>query len=361
MLGKILDINLNHLGRQIENQIIWEGVDITNDISDDIISLTASDSINEFDTVDLEMENRDERWYKSWMPKIGETILFKYKLTNWEFLGIQEYEVGKFYIDDVRYSGPPDKVMVKAISVDTSSTILEEKKNRVWEKVTLEKIAKDIASSNNLELIYESDFNREYSRLEQKLEPDITFLRRITKELGINIKLYNDKLILFDENKYVKKEPIITLTRTDLKSYDFSTDNTDMYSKCTISYFDPRLKKKIEVSYTAKGDNKAKRANRRTLFIDAQQAPPGKTKEQKQSYLLEIAKRELEQKVKHAITGSISIMGRNQPIIVGDTLQILGFGEYEGKYLIEGINTEYTTFTLSLKIRKQIEEETENG
>ena len=359
MLNQILDLNLNEKGRRIINSIVWEGTDVTNDISNDIISLTGTDSINEFDTVDLEMENRDGRWYKSWAPKIGETIVFNYTLVNWEYPGIQSYDVGKFYIDDVQYNGPPDKVTVKTISVDSSSTILEEKKNRVWEKVTLEKVAKDIAEANGIELIYDCDYNREYSRLEQQLESDISFLKKTTKELGINVKLYNDRLVLFEEDKYTKKEPILVLNREDLKSYSFSQDNTNMYQKCTISYFDSRLKKKIEVTYTAKGDKGAKRANKRTLFIDEQKAPPGKTKEQKESYLLEVAKKELEEKRKHAINGDITILGRVQPITNGDVIQILGFGEYEGKYIVENVNTDYTSFTLSLKMRKIAEEESD--
>lgn len=55
---------------------------------------------------------------------------------------------------------------------------------------------------------FESDFNRVYTRLEMKLESYFNFLKRITKEAGINVKLYNDRLILFEEEMYERKSQL---------------------------------------------------------------------------------------------------------------------------------------------------------
>lgn len=54
--------NLVQDARRIELEVIYEGNNITSYISNDILSLTYSDSFNEFDSIDLSIENRDNRW-----------------------------------------------------------------------------------------------------------------------------------------------------------------------------------------------------------------------------------------------------------------------------------------------------------
>lgn len=54
--------------RRMELEIIYEGKDITKYISPDLIDFSQSDSLNEFDTINLTIQNRDMNWMKSWNP-----------------------------------------------------------------------------------------------------------------------------------------------------------------------------------------------------------------------------------------------------------------------------------------------------
>lgn len=222
--------NLVQDARRIELEVIYEGSNITSYISNDILSLTYSDSFNEFDSIDLSIENRDNRWLEGWSPLKGEKITINLLLTNWENNGAVTITLGDFYIDDISYSGPPDIVNIKGLSIDITSSFMDEKKSRVWEKVTLEKIAQDIATENNLQLLFLVQFNREFNRIEQKLESSFNFLKKICKDSGVSIKLYTDKLVLFEEEKYEEQEPLVSFDKKDLFSYQISDDDTDTYS-----------------------------------------------------------------------------------------------------------------------------------
>lgn len=120
-------LNLVENSRQLKLEVIYEGANITSYISNDIISFSYSDSFNEFDSIELTIENRDNRWLESWEPLKGEKIAANFILTNWENNKEVVLTLGEFYIDDISYSGPPDIVNIKALSVDITSNIMDEK------------------------------------------------------------------------------------------------------------------------------------------------------------------------------------------------------------------------------------------
>lgn len=338
--------------RQLEIKLLYEGKDITKYIDKDLINLSYSDSLNEFDTFEITIQNRDLLWMNNWTPLKGEKLEAKIILNNWEKQGQIEINVGTFYIDEISYSGPPDICTIRALSVDITSNIMDNKRHRVWESVTFEKIAKDIALECNLELIFDVDFKFEYKRVESKLETYFNFLKRLGKEAGILVKLYNDKLVLIEESLYEGKDPILSINRTDVSSYSFTSDDTDTYAGCKISYYDSILAKKIEKSFFTKQRPGYKRGTQRVLFINEEKEPPGKTQKQKEEYLGKVAEKALREKNKNSIRGNIRLLGKEQLLSVGNTLDLQEFGIFNGKYLITKIDTDLKDYSLSLDIRQ---------
>lgn len=340
--------------RRLEFQIFYEGKNITAYVEKDLTNISHSDSLNEFDTLELTIQNRNLLWMDSWAPLKGEKIEAKVILNNWEKQGQVEINVGTFYIDEISYSGPPDVCTIRALSVDITSNIMDNKRHRVWESVTFEKIAKDIATECNLELIFDVDFKFEYKRAEAKLETYFNFLKRLGKEAGILVKLYNDKLILIEETLYENKEPVLTLNRNEISSYSFITDDTDTYAGCKISYYDSILAKKIEKKFFTKQRPGYKRGTQRVLFINEEKEPPGKTQQQKEEYLGKIAEKALREKNKNSIRGNIKLMGKEQVLSVGNTVDVKGFGMFDGKYLVTKLDTDFKDYSLSLDIRQVV-------
>lgn len=346
--------------RKLELEIIYEGKNITKDISQDIINFGYSDSINEFDSLDLTIQDRELTWLKYWNVLKGEKIVTNLLLHNWEKeKNVTLIPIGEFYVDKVVYSGIPNTVKISALSVDITTDIMDDKKNRVWENVYFDKIVKDIAKECNLKLFYDCKFNREYVRVEQRLESNFNFLKRLTQEIGIVVKLYNDRLILFEESVFEEKPSKLILTRNELKSYTFENDDTDTYAGCKITYTN-RKGKKVEASFFTKQRSGYKRNTQRVLFINEDKAINEKDNVKVKAYLAKLAEKALREKNKSSIRASIEIMGREDLITVGDCIELLEVGFFSGKYMITKLDTDLKTYDLKLELQKVEEKRDEN-
>ena len=95
------------------------------------------------------------------------------------------HDCGVFEIDSVDFSGPPDKLTIKATSIPYSSTLRQTEKTKVWENSTLKNIGAAIAQNNGMQLMYISSYNPTYKRKEQLNISDIVFLQTLCKGAGI--------------------------------------------------------------------------------------------------------------------------------------------------------------------------------
>lgn len=350
-----LHLGEDKIARKGSLVVIYEGKNISKNIEDSIIECTYRDSINEFDTIDLTLEDRLGLWIGAWSPQKGDKLQIKYKLTNWRKTGIIYHNLGIFSIDNIDYSGPPDIISLRGISVDISSNIMDSKKYRNWEDVTIKKIAEDIAKKCNLELECDFKFNRIYKRVEQKLESDYTLLKRLCSEAGITIKLYSDRLILFEESEYESRDSQMQISKLDCKNYRFSIDDTDTYSGCRISYYDYMLNKKIEHTFYTKQRAGYKKNTQRLLFLNYDAAVPGTTQQEKKEYLLKIAQKELREKNKSGMTCSLNIIGQEHQLSASDIVTLYSFGRFDGNYIITEITTDYSEYQHSINLRKCLE------
>ncbi|MBR8701164.1 late control protein D [Fusobacterium sp. DD45] len=288
----------------------------------------------------------------SWNPLKGDKLKVNVYLFNWEIEDrVINIPVGTFYIDKVSYSGIPDIVSISALSVNVTTNIMDDKKNHVWESVSFKKIVEDIAKQSKLDLIYDCKFERNYIRVEQKLESNFNFLKRLGEEIGVVIKLYNNKLIVFEETVYEKKESKLLITRDDIENYNLEIDDTDTYAGCKITYTDSSGKK-MEATFFSKQRSGYKRNTKRVLLINEDKAIPGKDKSKVREYLGKIAEKALRNKNKNSIRANIQMIGKEKVLSVGDCIELLSFGIFNGKYMITKISTDLTTYNLNLELQR---------
>lgn len=184
--------------RKSRIEIFYEGKNITQNIHNQLLSCSQSDSINELDSLELTLENKGMYWLGSWFPQKGDILKTILILENWEIDGnIVVHDMGEFYIDSINFSGPPDVVNIRGISYDLNSDIVDKKENHVWENVDFKTIITEIAKNRKIELISDISFNRKYQRIEQKLQSDFDFLKSLCEEAGANLKLFNNKIVIF--------------------------------------------------------------------------------------------------------------------------------------------------------------------
>lgn len=266
---------------------------------------------------------------------------------NWDSTGKDKVlDCGVFEVDSVDGSGPPAKVNIKGTSIPYTSTIRTQKKTRAWENIYLSSIAEEIASKNGMKCMFESAYNPFYNRREQIQQSDIVFLQELCKNAGISLKVTAKIIVLFDAATYEQKEAIRTIKRgeADVLSYRFSTNfNDTAYSSCHVSYTDPQTGKVIEYTYKPR----KKDGNGQVLEVNE--------KVSNREEARQLAMKRLRQKNKREFTADFTLVG-DLTLVAGVTVNVLGYGAFDGKYIIESATHNLTGgYNVNLKLRRVLE------
>ena len=335
--------------RRILTIIKYNNKDISADISKYLKSISYTDNLSgEADDLQITLEDKAGLWQSTWMPEKGALLDVMLQQKYWQTLSAlpQSLRLGLFEIDVITSSGYPSEVQIKAVSVPDNNTLRGTERSRSWEKAKLQVIANDIASAAGMSLFWDTEENPVLDRAEQTEQSDLSFLYAICKDKGLALKISDKKIIIFDEAKYEAEKAKITIVKpgtvykkeSGMKylfvgtGYSLRTKIRDIYAACRVSYQQGSSKSNIEATYTAAG-KKGK-----TLQVNEQVESVAEA--------LDLAKKRLREKNKDEVTGSLNMLG-NFVLLSGVTVDLLGFGAFDGKYLItrasHDIGSGYTT------------------
>ena len=230
--------------RSIRVIVIFNKVDISDEIAHSISSLNYTDnSKNAIDDLEIELENLDYRWLKEWYPDENAQLL----------VGIHEelenetnfLDLGTFYVDEPTFED--HKLTLKCLALPLDQNIRDQKNSVAWERVTLKELVMQIANKHemNAELYAENVF---FERLDQNKETDLAFINRVVKEIGLNTKVSDDKIIIFDDEEMEKNDTIEVFNIKDyrIRSFSLKKKNKEIYDKVEVSYYDPDKKKVVK-------------------------------------------------------------------------------------------------------------------
>lgn len=335
--------------RRILPIIKYNNKDISADISKYLKSISYTDNLSgEADDLQITLEDKAGLWQSTWMPEKGALLDVMLQQKYWQTLSAlpQSLRLGLFEIDEITSSGYPSEVQIKAVSVPDNNTLRGTERSRSWEKAKLQVIANDIASAAGMSLFWDTEENPVLDRAEQTEQSDLSFLYAICKDKGLALKISDKKIIIFDEAKYEAEKAKITIVKpgtvykkeSGMKylfvgtGYSLRTKIRDIYAACRVSYQQGSSKSNIEATYTAAG-KKGK-----TLQVNEQVESVAEA--------LNLAKKRLREKNKDEVTGSLNMLG-NFVLLSGVTVNLLGFGAFDDKYLItrasHDIGSGYTT------------------
>lgn len=232
--------------KSIKVIVIFNKVDISEEIDSSISSLTYTDnSKNEIDDLELEIENFDYRWLREWYPDE------KAQLVVGLYENGKSYELGTFYVDEPTFN--TNMMNLKCVALPLNQNIRDQKNTKAWEKITLEELVTKIATKHemNVEIFTESTF---FERIDQNFETDLGFIKRIISEIGLIMKISDDKIIIFDSEDLSKNESIEKFSINDprIQSFTLKKKNKNNYDKVELSYYDPDKKKHIKEVITRK-------------------------------------------------------------------------------------------------------------
>lgn len=319
------------LARRTEVSVSFAGTDVTADIKGYLTELSYTDSEeDESDDIQISLTDRDGTWLNWVTEATRAAAAAKLKISavitplNWD-PEMQALRTGEFELDAIDIDFATAEISIKGSALPYSATIRQTKKSKAWEHYTLSRIAREIAGNCGLTCVYECDSDPTYEREEQSKESDIQFLQSLCRDAGVSLKCSDGQLILFDQRKYEALPPIMTIRRED-RAYtacSFSIGSADtQYSKCRVSYTDPATGKSISGTATASGEDGD---TGQTLEITARVRSEAEAKA--------IAEKRLRFSNKFARTGEITLPG-NTSLVAGVTIQVSGFGGFDGKYLV---------------------------
>ena len=236
--------------RNIRVIVIFNKVDISDEIAHSISSLNYTDnSKNAIDDLELELENLDYRWLKEWYPDENAQLLVgihEEKENETNFL-----DLGTFYVDEPTFEN--NRLNLKCLALPLDQNIRDQKNSVAWERITLKELVTQISNKHemNAEIYAENEF---FERLDQNQETDLAFINRVVKETGLNMKVSDDKIIIFDDEEMEKNDTVEIFNINDerIRSFSLKKKNKEIYDNVEVSYYDPDKKKVIKEIITKK-------------------------------------------------------------------------------------------------------------
>jgi len=323
--------------RKPQVNLIYEGKNITEDISSFLISFSYTDyAQGKADEVELLFEDRKHLWKGAWFPGKGTKIQAEIVYEN------KKLPCGTYEIDEIESSGIPDTVTIKGISAIITRSLRREKKNIAWNNICLSKILADIAKTHNLTAWFDAE-DIKFDRVDQRNESDLEFLKRLCDENGLNLKVADEKLIMYEAEKYDARSSVLTIERelSLLTSFSFRSRAHDIYRACEVEYWDPEAKENKVYTFSpdsAPSTGHVLKINKRCKSLAEAQRK---------------AKAELRKSNRNETTGEIEMVG-NLNLLAGINVDISGFGNFSGKYFVEESRHLISRegYTVSANIRK---------
>jgi len=308
--------------RQSSVIVKYNDTDITKTITDYIEGFSYVDNASgTADTVTLKLNNKSGKWSGRWIPVQGDSVKTIIKLTNWNKEGDNRiFDCGFFLIDDLSFSGPPSTASIGGISTPINTDFNVTKKNKTWQSTTVKGILSSIANSAGIGL-YFSGQDYTIKEIEQSDQEDVNFAFQLCSSYNLAMKLYNKKIVVFDQVEYEKKNASLTIRRADVESYSIKKGMTRQYDGVSISYTDGILNKTLSYKFMLKEGTRILKLNEKASSLQDAEVK---------------AKAKLLAHNRQCQTMSVTVKGDTK-YISSKCVNVSGFGKLDGKYYIDSV------------------------
>ena len=201
-------------------------------------SFTYTDpATGESDSASIELCNISMIWANKWLPKKGDKFTASISATNWDKPGTNaSLSCGTFCCDDRNFSFPTNSTAtINGTSVPEKQAFRSTQRSKTWKNITIKEIARRIAKRYKLKLVYDASTIKIKS-MEQSKKDDCSFLKDLTSEYGLYIKVYGGKIVIYDAARYEAKKAVATIDYNDVLSGDYNSTLAGTYTGATIKY-----------------------------------------------------------------------------------------------------------------------------
>ena len=276
------------------------------------------------DLLEVNLSNTEKEW-EQWGLEINQEIEGIYTKDN------MNYSTKTMFIDDFKVVAGGFKILAKSINLKSKSNSI-----KVWENVNLNVIFCEVSEKYGFNFENYETENYTYERVEQISELDFDFLNRLAFREGYSIKIFDRKIILFDDRKFESKETVKTIKRSDiLGKFDVNTKQSGRYSKVIINSSFGKIEKEDESIIGG-----TKELFEEDIILSSQ----GEGERFATNILYKL--NQDYQRIYLKIEGDTSISA-------GNIVNIEGFHDYDGRYFIEENNVLLdSNFFMSLTLRR---------
>lgn len=296
----------------------------TEALTDDCLSWSYTDNASgKADTIDLTLSDEDQKWLNNYYPEAEDKLMAWIEVDGW-FEGGRPGELlcGSFMVDSFSAAGLPHTATIKGISVPVNADFAVTQKDRTWKSMTLFGIASDIASSAGIGLAFEAaDVSIEEES--QSGKTDEAFLFALCSERGLAMKLFNDKIVIFDMNVYEQREARHTINQSDCEAYTADMAIVEQYDSVKMQYTNGKKEETLTYQFAIPGT-----PGRRTLIVSGKADSIGDAETK--------AKASLREKLRAGNRLTCTMQG-NTDYIASDCCNVQGFGRIDGKYFIDTV------------------------
>lgn len=359
------------------------GKDVSQDIMPDLLSFSFSErESGESDEIAITLKDETGKWADSWKPDGGEVIDAYLSSGDVGSVFANELHCGRFYADSLSVRGSPRTFDLRAVSTPLNRPLRRKAVTKAWESMTLQGIAQEIATDQQLQLFFDVSEDPHYDRRDQKEESNLAFLKRLCEDEGFSIKVTDEKIVIFDQHHYESKQPIkaFILGESDILSWSFDSQQSETYKTCVVAWRD--IKKKSSGSAGGYDFTKSSGSTGQDVDKDLQELQTPDYRAQKnpavnyfsytdpnadpngQEYRVHkrvtsksdaerLAKATLRKLNLRRVTGSMTVVG-DPSLLSGSVISCQGFGSFDGNFIIESTTHDVGGggYTTSLQLRR---------
>lgn len=264
-MNNIPDFRINMGGTDLRGTLFDEALqllDITDRVRPRLVSLSLSEKRGEeADQLDLVLDDTDG---KLDLPPTGATLQLQIGWKQGRDVAIGLVDKGRFIVDEVSHSGPPDRVTIRARAADFASDI-KTRREKSYHDTTLGEIVGEIAGRHKLKARCAAALaSIAVSAKIQSRESDLAFLRRVGREHNAVAKIADGTLILSPigtgRTPSGKALPAITILRREGDSHEFTRQKRDDVPGVSATWHDRKAgKRRTFTAGTADGAKKLAR------------------------------------------------------------------------------------------------------
>lgn len=306
--------------RKAEMEITYNGAAVTTKLAGYETEISYTDPASgEADALDITMHDRERQWTTAWVPLMGDTMTAAIRTKDWNRQGDTKIlPCGFFILDSYEYSGWPVAVNISAVSVPAEGSFRATERTKTWENVTIREIGKEIAKRAGISLAWDVEGEPfTIKSVEQSAQTDCEFLMDLCDAYGLAMKVYSQKIVVYDREAYKRKDPVGKVTEEEITTWSWSKNLTGTYTGGEYTYTDPTTEEEIKATVGA-GTRLLKQSGKADSQADA------------------------ERKIKAAVAKanhgtaklSLTVMGRPD-LVASQCVTVVGLGKLSGKYYID--------------------------